>query len=100
MEINLFHALSFNIDQEMDMLDEGSKVFKLVGPVLMSVELEESKGNVAKRLEFIEAEIKKVDSAIAAKQGEVAALGDEIAAEQQKMQAAAAAAAKQIAAGV
>ena len=74
------------------MLEEDCKVFKLVGPVLMSVELEESKGNVAKRLEFIETEIKRVDSAIAAKQGELATLGDEIAREQQKMQAATAAA--------
>eukprot|EP00598_Pedospumella_elongata_P012416 CAMPEP_0184989482 /NCGR_PEP_ID=MMETSP1098-20130426/28701_1 /TAXON_ID=89044 /ORGANISM="Spumella elongata, Strain CCAP 955/1" /LENGTH=127 /DNA_ID=CAMNT_0027514499 /DNA_START=22 /DNA_END=405 /DNA_ORIENTATION=+ len=85
---------------EMDLLEEDSKVFKLVGPVLMSVELEESKGNVAKRLEFIEAEIKKADSAIAEKQGEMATLGDEIAAEQQKMQASAASAAREIAAGV
>ena len=79
------------------MLDEDSKVYKLVGPVLMSVELEESKGNVAKRLEFIEAELKKADAAIANKQGEMATLGDEIAAEQQKMQAAAVSAAKEIA---
>lgn len=43
---------------------EEDKVYKLVGPVLMSVELEESKSNVSKRLEFIEAEIKKLDSAI------------------------------------
>ena len=63
----------------------------------MSVELEESKANVAKRLEFIESEIKKADAAIADKQGEVTALGDEIASEQQKMQASAAASAKEIA---
>jgi prefoldin beta subunit len=87
----------YYIEQEMDMLDEDSKVYKLVGPVLMSVELEESKGNVAKRLEFIEAELKKADAAIANKQGEMATLGDEIAAEQQKMQAAAVSAAKEIA---
>ena len=36
----------------------------------MTVELEESKSNVKKRLEFIEAEIKKLDSLIAVKQGE------------------------------
>ncbi len=46
------------------MLEGDEKVFKLVGPVLMSVELEESKDNVSKRLEFIETEIKKLDSAI------------------------------------
>mmetsp|Transcript_23209 Transcript_23209/g.38706 ORF Transcript_23209/g.38706 Transcript_23209/m.38706 type:complete len:137 (+) Transcript_23209:33-443(+) len=84
---------------EMDLLDDTSKVYKLVGPVLMTVELEESKGNVAKRLEFIETEIKKIDSAIAEKQGEQATLGDEIAAAQKAMQAEAASAAQQIAGG-
>ena len=81
------------------MLEEGSKVLKLVGPVLMTVDLEESKENVGKRLEFIEAEIKKIDSAIAAKQGEQATLGDEIAAAQQQMQAEAAKAAQEVVAG-
>lgn len=84
---------------ELDLLDADSKVFKLVGPVLMTVELEESKGNVSKRLEFIEAELKKIDSGIAAKQGEMATLGDTIAKAQQKMQAEAVAAAQAIAAG-
>ena len=72
-------------------------MYKLVGPVLMTVDLEESKANVAKRLEFIETEIKKLDSAIANKQGDMTTLGDEIAVEQQKMQAAAATAVKEIA---
>ncbi len=98
------------------MLEGSEKVFKLVGPVLMNVELEESRDNVAKRLEFIETEIKKLDSAIgefycdqiccqlttqlsilAAKQGDQTTLGDEIAALQQKMQADTAAAVKEIA---
>ena len=71
----------------MDLLTEESKIYKLVGPVLMSVELEESKGIVMKRLEFIESEIKKIDNAIATKQGEQTKLGDEIAIENQNMQA-------------
>lgn len=71
-------------------------MYKLVGPVLMSVELGESKSNVAKRLEFIETELKKIDTAIASKQGEQATLGDEIAKEQQKMQAEAVRAVREI----
>jgi len=71
---------------ELDLLTDSNQVYKLVGPVLMSVELDESKSNVAKRLEFIETELKKIDSAIASKQGEQATLGDEIAKEQQRMQ--------------
>jgi prefoldin beta subunit len=46
------------------MLKGDEKVYKLVGPVLMSVDLDESRENVGKRLEFIETEIKKIDSAI------------------------------------
>ena len=50
--------------QELDLLDETTSVFKLVGPVLMKVELLEAKENVSKRLEFIEKEIEKLDNAI------------------------------------
>ena len=46
------------------MLDEDSKVYKLVGPVLMSVELEEAKENISKRLLFIESEVTKVEKEI------------------------------------
>ena len=64
--------------QELDLLSEDSCVYKLVGPVLMKVDLEESKGNVAKRLEFIEAEVKKLDDQIAEKQGQQTAIGEEV----------------------
>lgn len=43
-------------------MDENSKVYKLVGPVLMAVDLDEAKMNVAKRIEFIEGELKKIDT--------------------------------------
>lgn len=85
---------------ELDLLAEGSRVMKLVGPVLMSVELEEAKENVAKRLEFIEGEVQKFDTSIEQKEKESTKLGDEIAALQQQMQAEAATAARQIAAQV
>lgn len=79
------------------MLEEDAKVFKLVGPVLMTIELDEAKQNVDKRLQFIEAELKKYDANITAKQKEQTALGDEIAKIQMEMQSGAAAAAKQVA---
>jgi prefoldin beta subunit len=75
---------------ELDLLDEDATVYKLVGPVLLAVELDDSKQNVNKRLEFIETELKKTDSLIAAKQKELNELGDEIAEMQQKLQAEAA----------
>jgi len=79
------------------LLEEDAKVFKLVGPVLMTIELDEAKQNVEKRLQFIEAELKKFDTNITTKQKEQTALGDEIAKMQQEMQSNAALAAKQVA---
>ncbi len=46
------------------MLETGAPVYKLVGPVLVDVELDEARENVKKRLEFIEAEIQKLDNSI------------------------------------
>jgi prefoldin beta subunit len=69
---------------ELDMLSESEAVYKLVGPVLMKVELDDAKENVTKRVEFIEAEIKKIDGQIAAKQALQTDLGEEI----QKLQTA------------
>eukprot|EP01035_Chromulina_nebulosa_P021729 gene21729-28122_t len=85
---------------ELDLLDEESNVFKLVGPVLMNVDLHDAKENVNKRLEFIDGEISKVEKAIAEKQKDAETLGDEIAEEQQKMQAEAAQAARSITSGI
>jgi prefoldin beta subunit len=84
---------------ELDLLGEGDHpVYKLVGPVLMAVDLEEAKENVAKRVEFIETEIKKLDAAIAVKQGDQATLGEEISKLQSEMQKEAAEAAQAAAA--
>lgn len=90
------------------MLKEGANVYKLVGPVLISVDLQEAKENVNKRLQFIEGEVSKIEASIgrprnlnklplvnnlkyyyiASKQKEASSLGDEIASIQQKMQGA------------
>ena len=83
---------------ELDLLGQEDPVYKLVGPVLMAVDLEEAKENVAKRVEFIETEIKKLDAAIAVKQGDQATLGEEISKMQAEMQKEAAEAAQAAAA--
>lgn len=44
----------------MDLLAGDSKVYKLVGPVLLTVDQEEAKDNVAKRIQFIEKEIERL----------------------------------------
>jgi len=45
------------VSQEMDLLDDDAKVFKLIGPVLLKQEVNEAKTNVKKRLEFINNEL-------------------------------------------
>lgn len=82
---------------ELDLLEEDSNVFKLVGPMLMTIDLNEAKENVAKRIEFIETEISKLDAAIATKQGDQTTLGEEIGKLQSEMQKSAAEAAQAVA---
>jgi prefoldin beta subunit len=60
------------------MLSDTTSVFKLVGPVLMKVELQEAKENVRKRIEFIEGEIVKIDNQIGEKQGAQTTIGEEV----------------------
>ena len=81
---------------ELDLLCEEIPVFKLVGPVLMTIEIKEAKDNVQKRLEFIEGEIQKLDDSIAKKQGEQADLSETIQSLQMKMQREASAAANAV----
>eukprot|EP00943_MAST-04B_sp_MAST-4B-sp1_P008956 g8956.t1 len=55
------------VKQEMDILNSDSKVYKLVGPVLVLQEFNSAKDNVEKRLEYIQKDMKRVDEAIAKK---------------------------------
>ncbi|XP_067882190.1 prefoldin subunit 6, partial [Heterodontus francisci] len=46
---------------ELDLLESTNTVFKLIGPVLVKQDLEEAKSTVAKRLEYINGEIKRYE---------------------------------------
>ena len=39
--------------EELDLADESTKVFKLIGPALVNQDLSEAKSNVEKRIEYI-----------------------------------------------
>ena len=39
--------------KELNMLDDDSTVYKLVGPVLLTQDLDEARSNVEKRLQYI-----------------------------------------------
>ena len=73
-----------------------SKVYKLVGPLLVKVEADEAKSNVEKRLEFIQGDIAKIEKLIEMKQQALSAKGMEIQEVQMKMQKDAAQAAQTV----
>jgi prefoldin beta subunit len=45
------------VKEELDKLEDEAPVYKLIGPVLMSQDLEEARQNVDKRIEFIHGEM-------------------------------------------
>lgn len=52
------------VKEEFDTLDDEANVYKLMGPVLLKQDKSEAEDNVNKRLEFITAEIEKVEKNI------------------------------------
>ena len=70
----------------MELLDDDSKVYKQIGPALIRQDHMEATSNVSKRLEFIGAEIKRIDEKLGTieekaqkKQGQVEKLQVEVA---------------------
>ena len=70
------------VQQELDVLDSGSNVYKMVGPVLIKNTLDDAKDTVSKRLEFITSEKQRLE----AKGKELETKGNEIAVKVQQMQ--------------
>ncbi|MBA0724266.1 hypothetical protein Golax_020969 [Gossypium laxum] len=50
--------------KELDLLKEDANVYKLIGPVLVKQDLAEANANVRKRIEYISAELKRLDSSL------------------------------------
>ncbi|XP_038689405.1 prefoldin subunit 6-like [Tripterygium wilfordii] len=50
--------------KELDLLNEGANVYKLIGPVLVKQDLAEANANVRKRIEYISAELKRFDGTL------------------------------------
>merc|ERR1711915_417957 len=49
------------VKEELGLVKEDSKVYKMIGPVLVKQDLTEARSNVDKRLQYIEGEIKRND---------------------------------------
>jgi len=71
------------VKQELALLDSSTNVYKMVGPVLIKNSLEDANETVAKRLEFINGEKKRLE----AKNTDLETRGSSIAAKVQSMQA-------------
>ncbi|GFG31559.1 hypothetical protein Cfor_00469 [Coptotermes formosanus] len=52
------------VKQELDLLQANAEVFKLIGPVLVKQDVEDAKQNVAKRMDYIRSELKRIDDMI------------------------------------
>ncbi|KAK1324919.1 hypothetical protein QJS10_CPA01g01658 [Acorus calamus] len=50
--------------KELDLLKEDANVYKLIGPVLVKQDLAEANANVRKRIEYISAELKRLDGSL------------------------------------
>nr|CCA18279.1 conserved hypothetical protein [Albugo laibachii Nc14]CCA18447.1 conserved hypothetical protein [Albugo laibachii Nc14] len=74
------------VKQELDLVHDETKVYKMVGPVLLKQDLEEAKTNVNKRIEFIKHELYKVTKKIEDKENEAIEVRKEIATIQMEMQ--------------
>ncbi|XP_073973196.1 prefoldin 6 [Rhodnius prolixus] len=55
---------NLGVKQELELLKPDGEVYKLIGPVLVKQELIEAKQNVAKRIDYINGELKRMDDMI------------------------------------
>jgi prefoldin beta subunit len=52
------------VQKELELLEEDANVFKLIGPVLVKQDLAEAKANVNKRIEYILAELRRMEGTL------------------------------------
>eukprot|EP00301_Raphidiophrys_heterophryoidea_P024651 c8075_g1_i3.p1 GENE.c8075_g1_i3~~c8075_g1_i3.p1 ORF type:complete len:124 (-),score=38.35 c8075_g1_i3:230-601(-) len=82
------------VKKELDFLEPDAVVYKQVGPVLVKQELEEANVNVSKRIEYLTAEMKRIEDTLTDLNKKKEVKTKKIMEMQQAMQAAAQAAAK------
>ncbi|KAH9415599.1 Prefoldin subunit 6 [Dermatophagoides pteronyssinus] len=52
------------VKEELDLLEDGAKTFKLIGPALIKIELKEAQDNVNNRIKYITEELKRYDQTL------------------------------------
>jgi prefoldin beta subunit len=84
------------VKEELDMLDEDAKVYKLVGPVLMPQDLTEAKDVVATRIKFITGQVTEAETRAKDLEGKQQAAKLKLVEEQQAFQQSAQAVARNV----
>ncbi|CAK9039118.1 unnamed protein product [Durusdinium trenchii] len=59
------------VKEEFDSIEEDAVVYKLVGPVMVKQNVDDAKGNVTKRLEYISGELERSNKIIEEKEKEL-----------------------------
>lgn len=75
------------VKEELDHLEEGAKVYKLVGPVLIPQEVQEARNTVSTRIDFISNELNTAKAKVEKAESEQQKRRVALLAEQQKFQA-------------
>lgn len=88
------HGENEMVQKELELLDDDANVFKLIGPVLVKQDLAEAKANVNKRLDYITAELRRMDATLKSMEEQQNSKRDEVMKLQQRIQAAQAGRAK------
>eukprot|EP00850_Spirogloea_muscicola_P011566 SM000072S21200 [mRNA] locus=s72:211994:212964:- [translate_table: standard] len=66
------------VQKELELLEDDAAVYKLIGPVLVRQDLVEARANVAKRIEYITAEQKRLDATLKQLEGRQDTKRDEV----------------------
>lgn len=82
------------VRKELEILEDGCPVFKLIGPVLVAQDLDDAKATVNKRIDFIKTELTRVQKSVDEKTARRQVAEDSIRKIQQMQQVAAQAQAK------
>jgi prefoldin beta subunit len=84
------------VQQELDLLDGSSNIYKMVGPVLMKNSLEDAKDTVGKRVEFITAERQRLEEKAKGHEKHIGEIAQKVQQMQATLQQATAAAVQEI----
>lgn len=80
------HGENEMVQKELELLNEDANVYKLIGPVLVKQDLAEAKANVSKRIEYITAELRRLDGTLKGLEEQQNAKKEEIVKIQQRLQ--------------